>query len=53
MSYKKALKLEPSQFKRLYGVKPETFWKMVAVVRNAKDGSRGSHAKLQFLTKFC
>ena len=46
MSYKKAIELSPSHFKRLYGVKPDTFWKMVEVVRNAKDGSRGSHAKL-------
>lgn len=46
MSYKKAIELSPSHFKRLYGVKVDTFWKMVEVVRNAKDGSRGSHAKL-------
>ncbi len=46
MSYKKAIELSPSHFKRLYGVKTDTFWKRVEVVRNAKDGSRGSHAKL-------
>ena len=46
MSYKKAMELSPSHFKRLYGVKPDTFWKMVQVVRDAKHGSRGSHAKL-------
>lgn len=40
------MELSPSHFKRLYGVKPNTFWKMVEVVRNAKQGSRGSHAKL-------
>jgi len=46
MSYKKAIELSPSHFKRRYGVNPKTFWKMVEVVRNAKHGSRGSHAKL-------
>ena len=46
MSYKKAIELSPSHFKRLYGVKPNTFWKMVELVRNAKQGSRGSHGKL-------
>ena len=46
MSYKKAIELSPSYFKRLYGVSQDTFWKMVEIVRNAKQGSRGSHAKL-------
>jgi hypothetical protein len=46
MSYKKVIELSPSYFKRLYGVSSDTFWKMVEVVRNAKQGSRGSHAKL-------
>ena len=46
MSYKKAIELSPSHFKRLYGVNPNTFGKMVEVVRNAKQGSRGSQAKL-------
>lgn len=46
MSYQKAIQLSASHFKRLYGVTPNTFWKMVAEVRNAKYGSRGSHAKL-------
>jgi hypothetical protein len=46
MSYKKVIELSPSHFKRRYGVKPETFWKMVEVVRKAKHGSRGSHAGL-------
>lgn len=46
MSYKKATELSPSHFKRRYGVSLKTFWKMVEVVRNAKQGSRGSHAKL-------
>ena len=46
MSYKKAIELSPSHFKRLYGVSQDTFWKMVEVVRNAKQGKRGSHAKL-------
>ena len=46
MSYKKATELSPSLFKRRYGVSLKTFWKMVEVVRNAKQGSRGSHAKL-------
>ena len=46
MSYKKATELSPSLFKRRYGVSLKTFWKMVEVVRNAKQESRGSHAKL-------
>lgn len=46
MSYKKVIELSANHFKRRYGVQPETFWKMVEVVRNAKQGSRGSHAKL-------
>ena len=46
MSYKKAIELSPSNFKILYGVSKDTFWKMVEVVRNVKQGSRGSHAKL-------
>jgi hypothetical protein len=53
MSYKKATELSPSLFKRRYGVSLKTFWKMVEVVRNAKQGSRGSHAKLSIPTKFC
>lgn len=40
------MELAPNHFKRRYGVEIETFWKMVEVVRKAKDGSRGSHAKL-------
>lgn len=44
MHYKKALALSESDFKRMYGVKPETFWMMVKVVRDGKEGSRGSHA---------
>ncbi|MBD2741542.1 hypothetical protein [Coleofasciculus sp. FACHB-1120] len=35
-----------SDFKRMYGVKPETFWMMVKVVRDGKEGSRGSHASI-------
>ncbi len=46
MEYQKALKLPPSNFKRLYGVSPETFWEMVKSVRDAKQGKRGIHAKL-------
>ena len=46
MSYKKETELSPSLFKRRYGVSLKTFWKMVEVVRNAKQESRGSHAKL-------
>lgn len=46
MSYKKATELSPSHFKRRYGVSLKTFGKMVEVVRNAKHGSRGSHALL-------
>lgn len=46
MKYKQALLGSASNFKRMYGVTPETFWKMVQVVRNAKQGSRGSYAKL-------
>lgn len=46
MKYKQALQKLPSDFKRMYGVTPETFWKMVQVVRNAKQGSRGSYSKL-------
>jgi len=46
MSYKKAIELSAADFKRLYGVSQDTFWKMVEVVRSAKHGSRGSHAKL-------
>src|SRR4028118_567369 len=46
MKYKQALQSLPSDFKRKYGVSPETFWLMVQAVRDAKQGSRGSHAKL-------
>jgi hypothetical protein len=48
MSYKKAIELSPSHFKRLYSVSQDTFWKMVMVevVQNAKQGKRGSHAKV-------
>lgn len=46
MKYKQALENSPSDFKRMYGVTPETFWKMVQVVRDGKQGSRGSYAKL-------
>lgn len=46
MRYKKALALSSSDFKRMYGVKPETFWMMVKVVRDVKEGSRGSHASI-------
>lgn len=46
MKYKQALSNSPFDFKRLYGVTPETFWKMVQVVRDAKQGSRGSYSKL-------
>ena len=46
MKYKQALQSLPTDFKRRYGVTPETFWKMVQVVRNVKQGSRGSYAKL-------
>lgn len=46
MKYKQALQSLPKDFKRRYGVTPETFWKMVQVVRNVKQGSRGSYAKL-------
>jgi hypothetical protein len=46
MKYKQALSNSPSDFKRLYGVTPQTFWKMVQVVRDAKQGSRGSYSKL-------
>ena len=46
MKYKQALSNSQSDFKRLYGVTPQTFWKMVQVVRDAKQGSRGSYSKL-------
>lgn len=46
MKYKQALFASASNFKRMYGVTPETFGKMVQLVRNAKQGSRGSYAKL-------
>jgi hypothetical protein len=46
MRYKKALALSSSDFKRMYGVKPEAFWMMVKVVRDGKEGSRGSHASI-------
>lgn len=46
MQYIKALKLAPSNFKRMYGVTRETFWEMVKAVRDGKQGSRGSHASL-------
>ncbi len=36
MKYKQALSNSPSDFKRLYGVTPQTFWKMVQVVRDAR-----------------
>lgn len=46
MRYKKALKMSSSDFKRMYGVKPETFWMMVKIVRDGKQGSRGNHASI-------
>ncbi len=46
MRYIKALKLAPSEFKRMYGVTAETFWEMVKAVLYGKQGSRGSHASL-------
>jgi hypothetical protein len=46
MRYIKALKLAPSDFKRMYGVTPGTFWEMVKAVRDGKQGSRGNHATL-------
>src|SRR4028119_2140385 len=46
MRYIKALKLAPSEFKRMYGVTVETFWERVKAVRDGKQGSRGSHASL-------
>jgi hypothetical protein len=46
MRYTKALKLAPREFKRMYGVTPETFWEMVKAVRDSKVGSRGSHASI-------
>ena len=46
MRYIKALKLAPSEFKRMYGVTVETFWEMVKAVRDGKQGSRGSNASL-------
>ncbi len=46
MRYKKVLQMSSSDFKRMYGVKPETFWMMVKVVRDGKEGSRGSHASI-------
>ena len=45
----KALKLAPSEFKRMYGVTVERFWEMVKAVRDGKLGSRGSHASLPIL----
>ena len=42
MKYKQALQASPSDFKRMYGVTRETFWFMVKVVRDAKQGSRGT-----------
>lgn len=44
MHYTKALKMSSSDFKRMFGVKPETFWEMVQAVRDGKHGSRGSYA---------
>lgn len=46
MKYKQALQASSSDFKRMYGVTRETFWFMVQVVRDAKQGSRGTYAKL-------
>ena len=46
MRYTKALKLATREFKRMYGVTPETFWEMVKAVRDSKVGSRGSHASI-------
>lgn len=46
MRYKKALQMSSSDFKRMYGVKPETFWMMVKIVRDGKQGSRGNHASI-------
>jgi hypothetical protein len=53
MKYKQALQSLPSDFKRKYGVSPETFWLMVQVVRDAKQGSRGNHAKLSIPDRRC
>lgn len=46
MRYKQALQASSSDFKRMYGVRRETFWLMVQVVQDAKQGSRGRYAKL-------
>jgi len=46
MRYKKALYLSPLEFKRMYGITPETFWLMVEAVRDGKQGSRGTHASI-------
>ncbi len=46
MRYKQAIKLAPSDFKRLYGVSRETFQKMIEIVIKAKLGKRGCHSKL-------
>jgi 3-hydroxy-3-methylglutaryl CoA synthase len=53
MKYKQALQSLPSDFKRKYGVSPETFWFMVQAVRDAKQGSRGSDAKLSIPDRRC
>ncbi len=47
MRYIKALKLAPSEFKRMYGVTAETLWEMVKAVR---DGKQRCHTlKIQLL----
>lgn len=46
MRYKQAIKLSQSDFKRLYGVSPETFQRMKEIVLEAKVGKRGCHSKL-------
>ncbi len=46
MSYKQALKLSYSDFKRLYGVSHQTLEKMKQFVLKAKLGKRGRHSKL-------
>ena len=46
MRYKQAINLSNKDFKRLYGVSPETFQKMKEIVLEAKIGKRGCHSKL-------
>ncbi len=49
MTYEQVKHLKPEEFKRLCGVRPETFSQMVAVMQQAKQQSKpASHKGYKF-----